>query len=186
MRFLSNLPLLAFACCTTTIFAAGTPEAPCLNHPEAANIALRWFSIFQTDSTGKGTGAALVNNTLASNFSYTDEGATFGDPTPLYSNRSAVYDSVSGSGYSGALVTDVQYLVLYVFSNCDVIGARWQSDSLSANATNLTVPVGTKIKYLGTDYLQVDLASRLIYNATSSSDLLNYYMQLGDNVLASS
>jgi hypothetical protein len=47
-----------------------------------------------------------------------------------------------------------------------------------------TVPVGTPITYFGTDYLEVDLATRLIYNATSSSDLLNYYKQLGDDVLA--
>ena len=32
--------------------AAPTLEAPCLSHPEAANIALRWYSIFQTDSSG--------------------------------------------------------------------------------------------------------------------------------------
>jgi hypothetical protein len=45
------------------------------------------------------------------------------------------------------------------------------------------VPAGTAISYFGTDYLEVDLATRLIYNATSSSDLLNYYSQLGDDVL---
>lgn len=122
-----------------TALAAQTPtaEAPCLSPPEAANIALRWFSIFETDAKGSGIGAGLVNSTLAQNFSYTDEGATFGDPTPLYSNRSAVYDSVSGSGYSGALVTDVHYSVLFVFSSCDVIGARWQGNSLSAKALNV-------------------------------------------------
>jgi hypothetical protein len=47
-----------------------------------------------------------------------------------------------------------------------------------------TVDVGTPITYQGTDYLQVDLRSRLIYNVTSSSDLLNYYIQLGDDVIA--
>lgn len=47
-----------------------------------------------------------------------------------------------------------------------------------------TVPVGTGIEYKGTDYLLIDLATRLIYNVTSSSDLLNYYTQLGDNVIA--
>ena len=41
------------------------------------------------------------------------------------------------------------------------------------------------VTYLGTDYAQVDLASRLIYNVTSSSDLLNYYKQLGNDILKS-
>ncbi|KAF2215697.1 hypothetical protein CERZMDRAFT_94096 [Cercospora zeae-maydis SCOH1-5] len=158
-----------------------TATEPCLSEPEAANIARRWFSIFQTDAQGNGTGAALVDVTLAPEFQYTDEGATFGDPAPLYTNRSAVYDAVSSSGYSGSLVTDVTYDVIYLFSSCSVIGARWQGNSKSAKADNVTVPVGTAIRYLGTDYLQVDLATRLIYNATSSSDLLNYYKQLGDS-----
>ena len=48
-----------------------------------------------------------------------------------------------------------------------------------------TVPVGTPIRYKGNDYLAVDLSTRLLYNATSSSDLLNYYTQLGDDVIAS-
>lgn len=47
-----------------------------------------------------------------------------------------------------------------------------------------TVPVGTPIEYKGTDYLLIDLSTRLIYNVTSSSDLLNYYTQLGDDVIA--
>lgn len=46
-----------------------------------------------------------------------------------------------------------------------------------------TVSVGTPIEYKGTDYLLIDLTTRLIYNVTSSSDLLNYYTQLGDNVI---
>lgn len=52
--------------------------------------------------------------------------------------------------------------------------------------TQRTVPVGTPVTYLGTDYLQIDLATRLIYNVTSSSDLVNYYMQLGDDVIGMS
>ena len=45
------------------------------------------------------------------------------------------------------------------------------------------MPVGTAVEYKGTDYLQVDLSTRLIYNVTSSSDLLNYYIALGDDVI---
>lgn len=120
-----------------TLLLAQSPTGPCLSHPEASNIALRWFTIFETSPSGTGTGAALVNNTLAPNFTYTDEGATFGDPSPLYANRSAVYESVSGSGYSGALVTDVKYDVLFVFEGCDVIGARWRGRSLSAKSEDV-------------------------------------------------
>ncbi|EME41557.1 hypothetical protein DOTSEDRAFT_112489, partial [Dothistroma septosporum NZE10] len=162
-----------------TLTTTPTPSTPCLSHPEAAHIALRWLSIFQTNHQGNGTGAALVNSTLSSWFQYTEEGATFSDPAPLYTDRSAVYEAVSGSGYSGALVTDVKYSVLCVFGSCNAVGARWESQSRSAEAQNVTVPVGTGVRYLGTDYLQVDLGTRLIYNATSSSDLLNYYRQLG-------
>lgn len=46
--------------------------------------------------------------------------------------------------------------------------------------------MGTNIEYKGTDYLLIDLTTRLIYNVTSSSDLLNYYSQLGDDVIGSS
>ena len=123
-------PVLAY---TTT----PTASEPCLSQPEAANIALRWFSIFETDSQGNGTGAALVNSTLSPGFQYTDEGATFGDPAPLYTNRSAVYEAVSGSGYSGALVTDVKYSIFTVFCSCDIVVARWQGNSLSAKADNV-------------------------------------------------
>ena len=47
-----------------------------------------------------------------------------------------------------------------------------------------TAKVGTAIEYKGNDYLAIDLSTRLIYNATSSSDLLNFYIQLGDDVIA--
>ena len=53
-----------------------------------------------------------------------------------------------------------------------------------ANAVGRTVPVGTPVTYKGIDYLQVDLDTRLIYNATSSSDLINYYIGLGDDIIA--
>lgn len=53
-----------------------------------------------------------------------------------------------------------------------------------ANLDSRTASVGTNIDYKGNDYLAVDLSTRLIYNATSSSDLLNFYSQLGDDVIA--
>jgi len=84
-------------------------------------ISRRWLSIFQTTSNGAGTGAALVESTLAPNFTYYDQGSTFGDPTPVYSNASAVEASVSGAGYSGTLVTDVKYSIVTNFASCDTV-----------------------------------------------------------------
>lgn len=118
-------------------FSAEASNPPCLIPAEGRNIASRWFQIFQTDSNGTGTGAAIVESTLATNFTYYDEGASFGDPDPVYNSSQAVYDSVSGSGYSGSLVTDVQYTVLESLIGCDFVVSRWQSNSKSANATNV-------------------------------------------------
>lgn len=138
MGLLARISCLLLAS-SAALAATTSPTAtePCLSQPEASNIALRWFSIFETDSRGNGTGAALVNSTLAPEFQYIDYGATMGEQTPLYTDRSAVYDSVSGSGYSGALVTDVKYTIPFVFTNCNIIGARWQTKSLSAMAENV-------------------------------------------------
>lgn len=68
---------------------------------------------------------------------YYDEGASFGDPAAVYNSSQAVMDSVTGSGYSGALVTNVTYSIVEAFASCDTAVVRWQSDSLSANATNV-------------------------------------------------
>ncbi|KPI36250.1 uncharacterized protein AB675_7357 [Cyphellophora attinorum] len=155
------------------IFLTGTAaqvrassSTPCLSPGESYNIALRWLQIFQTNENGTGTGSAIVASTLTSNFTYYDEGASFGNATAVYDSAGAVYNSVSGSGYSGSLVTNVTYSIIESFASCDT-------------SVNSNVTVGTPISYRGTDYLKVDLESRLIYNVTSSSDLLNYYIQLG-------
>lgn len=68
---------------------------------------------------------------------YYDEGASFGDSAAVYNSSQAVTDSVTGSGYSGALVTNVTYSIIEAFASCDRAVVRWQSDSLSANATNV-------------------------------------------------
>lgn len=119
------------------LFTAELNSPPCLIPAEARNIASRWFQIFQTDANGTGTGAALVESTLSPNFTYFDEGASFGDPAAVYNSSQEVYDSVSGTGYSGNLVTDVQYTVLQSLVGCDFVVSRWQSNSRAANATNV-------------------------------------------------
>jgi hypothetical protein len=60
-----------------------TPGPSCISTGEAANLALRWLQIFQTDGQGAGIGAALIPSTIALNFTYYDEGASFGEPGPL-------------------------------------------------------------------------------------------------------
>ncbi|EME80611.1 uncharacterized protein MYCFIDRAFT_177542 [Pseudocercospora fijiensis CIRAD86] len=131
-------------------------SCPCLNSPEASNIALRWLQIFQTDSLGNGTGFALIDSTISENFTYYDEGASFGDPAPVYPNKAALENSISGEGYSGNLVTDVKYSVLETFESCETIGLRWRSEASSARGENVeglggeseTVPVGTKCDFV--------------------------------------
>lgn len=131
------LSVTNLASAQTYFITAEANNPPCLVPAEARNIASRWFQIFQTDASGTGTGAAIVESTLAPNFTYYDEGASFGNPGAVYNSSQEVYDSVSGSGYSGTLVTDVQYTVLESLVGCDFVVSRWQSNSKSANATNV-------------------------------------------------
>lgn len=136
-KFLLAPLLLTVATAQSYFITAEANNPPCLVPAEGKNIASRWFQIFQTDANGTGTGAAIVESTLSTNFNYYDEGASFGDPAPLYNSSQEVFDSVSGSGYSGALVTDVKYTVLQSLVGCDFVVSRWQSNSVSANATNV-------------------------------------------------
>lgn len=140
-HFLKTLPitlsLLTLTKAQSYLFSAEANNPPCLIPAEGRNIASRWFQIFQTNANGTGTGAAIVESTLSPNFTYYDEGASFGDPAAVYNSSQEVYDSVSGSGYSGTLVTDVQYTVLQSLVGCDFVVSRWQSNSKSANATNV-------------------------------------------------
>ena len=110
---------------------------PCVGEAEAYNIALRWLQIFQTDSKGAGTGAAIIDSTLATNFTYYDLGATFDKPTPLYDGKASVLKAVSGTGYAGTAVTDTQYTILYAYTTCDISTLRWQSNSKAANGTGV-------------------------------------------------
>lgn len=107
---------------------------PCLDPAEASLIALRWLQIFDTDSKGAGTGSAIIASTLATNFTYWDEGASFGKAKPVYTSSQAVYNSVTGTGYSGTLVTNVQYSVVFSFASCDIVLCRWSSSSKAAKA----------------------------------------------------
>lgn len=99
------LPLLLFlASLVPTTFSQSsccTQSPPCLGSAEAANIALRWLSIFFTNPEGKGTGAGLIFPTIAENFTYYDEGFSLGNPAPVYTSRADLLSVVSGQGYVG-------------------------------------------------------------------------------------
>ncbi|KAK4609425.1 hypothetical protein CLAFUR4_14381 [Fulvia fulva] len=172
--------LISFAYYAATM---STTDASCLLEPETASIIFRWLSIFETDMNGTSTGAELIDSSLASEFQLFDEGATFGNPAPALASREAVYETVTANASAPAVV-GVKYEILYIFSSCNVTGVRWQYSAFSAKTGNVTVPVGTPIRYLDTEYLQVDLKTRLIYNVTCSADIVNYYKQIGHDVLA--
>ena len=119
--------------------SSSTASSPCLVEAEANLISLRWLQIFQTNAKGVGIGGAIIDSTIAENFTYYDEGASFGDPAPVYDGKQSLVKSISGSGYSGTLVTDVRYTVLYAFCSCDIAVVRWQSNSKAANGTGMYV-----------------------------------------------
>lgn len=52
-------------------------------------------------------------------------------------------------------------------------------NSRKADEFNSTVQAGQQIAFKGTDLLTIDLGSKKVMNATTSSDLLNYYRELG-------
>lgn len=54
-------------------------------------------------------------------------------------------------------------------------GIRGTADALLPS----NVTAGKYIEFKGTDLLTIDLASMKVMNATTSSDLLNYYRELG-------
>lgn len=189
--------LISFAYYAATM---STTDASCLLEPETASIIFRWLSIFETDMNGTSTGAELIDSSLASEFQLFDERATFGNPAPALASWEAVYETVTANASAPAVV-GVKYEILYIFSSCNVTGVRWQYSAFSAKTGNVyvlyppfeailadrwdrTVPVGTPIRYLDTEYLQVDLKTRLIYNVTCSADIVNYYKQIGHDVLA--
>ena len=130
--------ILALLCTITAAqqytFSGDISLPPCLCSAEAYLISLRWLQIFQTNAKGIGTGAAIVPSTLSPNFTYFDEGASFGKPGPYYTSADEVMETVSGAGYSGGYVTSVKYTVLDSFASCDTVTVRWQSDSKSATA----------------------------------------------------
>lgn len=90
------LALLSSVAAQQWMISAMATTTPCLDTAESYLIALRWLQIFQTDVNGTGTGAALVPSTLAKNFTYYDEGASFGQTVAQYNSSSQVEDAVSG------------------------------------------------------------------------------------------
>lgn len=118
-------------------FTGSAGTVPCLGEAESYLIALRWLQIFQTDTKGAGIGGAIIDSTIAPNFTYYDEGASFGKSKPVYDGKASLVTAISGTGYSGTAVTDVRYTILTAFASCDTSVVRWQSNSKAANGTGV-------------------------------------------------
>ena len=131
------LALLSGSAAQQYTFTGSAGTIPCLGEAESYLIALRWLQIFQTDAKGAGIGGAIIDSTIAPNFTYYDEGASFGKSKPVYKGKASLVKSISGTGYSGTLVTDVRYSILTSFSSCDTSVVRWQSNSKAANGTGV-------------------------------------------------
>jgi hypothetical protein len=140
IRFITTALLVILSGCAAQQYiftGSASTGPPCLADAEAYNIALRWLQIFQTDAKGAGTGAAIIDSTIAPNFTYYDEGASLGKSAPVYDGKASLVKSISGTGYSGTLVTNVQYSILTAFASCDISVLRWQSNSKAANGTGV-------------------------------------------------
>ena len=134
---LALFALLSGSAAQQYTFTGSAGTIPCLGEAESYLIALRWLQIFQTDAKGAGIGGAIIDSTIAPNFTYYDEGASFGKSKPVYKGKASLVKSISGTGYSGTLVTDVRYSILTSFSSCDTSVVRWQSNSKAANGTGV-------------------------------------------------
>ncbi|RDW57632.1 hypothetical protein BP6252_13714 [Coleophoma cylindrospora] len=145
-----------------------TPQ--CLSDSEAMNISKSWLAIW---GTGYLTKKSQLKNLVTSNVLSFD--GTYG---PATVGLDALYASAT---YVDPLVTNVLQYPESVFHNCDTISARWGYTAVSTSSAP-NVPAGTHIFLEGIEILQVDLSSRLIYNATSSADWVLLATQLGETV----
>jgi hypothetical protein len=139
IRLITTALFLLFSGATAQqyTFTGSAGTIPCLGDAESYLIALRWLQIFQTNAKGVGIGGAIIDSTIAPNFTYYDEGASLGKPRPVYDGKASLVKSISGTGYSGTVVTDVHYTILTAFASCDTSVVRWQSNSKAANGTGV-------------------------------------------------
>jgi len=145
----------------------------CLSDSEALHIATQYLQLYDT---GHVTNFSQVASVLSSNItSYDETGSPYGN-TPTTTGSQAFFESVTGSGPSA--YTNATQKPLFVMHSCDQIAYRWQFQAFSTGYDS-TVPAGTYLEFKGNDIVQVDLSTRLIFNATSSGDWINLARELG-------
>jgi len=147
----------------------------CIRNDQQANqIAQRWLNAFATG------GIDTLPQAVTNDIHIYDEGATNGSITPETTNINDLHTIIAAGPYGGNGVTDVTYNVVFTFHNCDHIALRWQQNVITTDMIGYgsTLPAGKKVNFRGSDLLTIDLASKKVMNATTSSDLLNYYRAL--------
>lgn len=147
----------------------------CITNSTVEGIAQRWLNAFATG------GLSTLSDAVTENIHIYDEGAQNGSTIPYIQNYTQLYHTISSSAYGGGGVTNVTYDVIFTFHTCDRIALRWQENAYTTDDVGYgsNVTAGKYIEFKGTDLLTIDLASMKVMNATTSSDLLNYYRELG-------
>lgn len=142
----------------------------CLCEDEAWDITSRWLSVFSTPGvSSKAELATIVSQNLTS---YDD---TFGPPTIGIDGLWAAL--TAGGNATTANVTQTPNFILH---SCDQIAYNWQYTAVTTGY-NSTVPVGTPVAFTGNDIIRIDLATRLVSNATSAGNWIILARQLGDS-----
>ncbi|RDW56832.1 hypothetical protein BP5796_12899 [Coleophoma crateriformis] len=169
------IPSALLALLSSTALALPQPTtdskpALCLSDSEANSISKSWLAIWDT---GYLTKKSQLKNLVTKDVLSFD--GTYGPPTV---GLDALYAAAT---YVDPLVTNVLQYPETAIHNCDTISVRWGYSAVStSNAPN--VPAGTPIFLEGIEILQVELSSRLIFNATSSADWVLLATQLGETV----
>ncbi|KAK1658462.1 hypothetical protein BDP55DRAFT_397201 [Colletotrichum godetiae] len=163
--------LTALAAVSTGSFLSPRRELSlCLCEDEAWDITRQWLGIFSTPGvSSKAELATIVSQNLTS---YDD---TFGSPTIGIDQLWAAL--TAGGNATTANVTQAPNFLLHT---CDQIAYNWQYTAVTTGY-NSTVPVGTPVTFTGNDIIRVDLATRLVSNATSAGNWILLARQLGDS-----
>ncbi|KAF7192709.1 hypothetical protein HII31_05935 [Pseudocercospora fuligena] len=148
----------------------------CLTHEVASGIVENWSHTFDTDNAGNGLGEEPSGRVLSDGSAWDQEGM----PGFPYNGNAEFSDSNAAKTGEVAILRNQQQAVLHWFCSCDEIFIRWQMSGETGNVIkNMTAPIGTEVAWKGMDWLQVNVTSRTVYNATSSSNIYVMWKQVG-------
>jgi hypothetical protein len=168
--------------------ASSTPS--CLSDSEALSIAKKWQAIWGTGYLTKKSQLTSLVTKDVQNFDGSFGAANVG--------IDALYTAATTPD---PLVTNVVQIPETVFHSCDRIASRWSYTAVTTGAKGAYVltnnflskhrkhstdhisspaPAGKHVFLEGTELIQVDLKSRLIFNVTSSADWDLLATQLGN------